>query len=78
VPQVAIGWLLARPGVTSVLIGATKLHQLDDNLGAADISLMDEDIAALDEATAVAPIYPTTQWIEPDFRMKRALAPHTS
>ena len=39
VAQVAIAWLLARNAVTSVIIGATKRHQLDDNLGAADLTL---------------------------------------
>jgi aryl-alcohol dehydrogenase-like predicted oxidoreductase len=36
---VAIAWLLARGAVTSVLIGATKAHQLADNLGAVDLKL---------------------------------------
>jgi aryl-alcohol dehydrogenase-like predicted oxidoreductase len=73
VAQVAIAWLLARPGVTSVLVGATKLHQLDDNLGAADVALAAEDMTALDAASAIEPIYPTSHWIEPDRRAARAL-----
>jgi len=73
VAQVAIAWILARPGVTSVLLGATKLHQLEDNLGAADVVLTEEDMAQLDAATAIAPIYATSQWVAPDRRVVRAL-----
>jgi len=58
VAQVAIAWLLARNTVSSVLIGATKAHQLDDNLKAAALKLSDAEIAALDDATAPPPVYP--------------------
>nr|WP_087573277.1 aldo/keto reductase [Sphingomonas sp. CDS-1] len=58
VAQVALAWLLARPAVTSVLMGATKVEQLDDNLGAASLSLSEEEIAALDAATPLPPVYP--------------------
>jgi len=58
VAQVAIAWLLSRQAVTSVLIGATKTHQLADNLKAADVTLTAEQIADLDAATALAPVYP--------------------
>jgi len=58
VPQVAIAWLLAKPGVTSVILGATKLRQLADNLGTSDVGLTAEDVAELDAATALAPAYP--------------------
>lgn len=58
VAQVALAWLLARPAVTSVILGAAKRSQLDDNLGAIDVHLGDEDIAALDAATALPPVYP--------------------
>lgn len=74
VAQVAIAWLLARPGVTSVLLGATRLHQLEDNLGAASLKLPEEDLAELDEATAITPIYPSSDWIMPDRRVSKALA----
>jgi aryl-alcohol dehydrogenase-like predicted oxidoreductase len=73
VAQVAIAWLLARETVTSVLLGATKLHQLDDNLGATGVALTPEDLAALDAATAIEPLYPTSQWIAPDRRTAKAL-----
>ncbi|NWK97861.1 aldo/keto reductase [Sphingobium lactosutens] len=58
VAQVALAWLLARPAVTSLLIGATKVEQLDDNLGAASLSLSEEEIAVLDAATPLPPVYP--------------------
>lgn len=74
VAQVAIAWLLGRPGVGSVLLGATKLHQLEDNLGAADLKLGAEDIAELDAATAIMPIYPSSDWIVPDHRVRKALS----
>jgi len=74
VAQVAIAWLLTRPGVNSVLLGATKLHQLEDNLGAASVTLAAEDIAELDAATAITPIYPCSDWIVPDRRVRKALS----
>ncbi|HEV7322335.1 MAG TPA: aldo/keto reductase [Ensifer sp.] len=58
VAQVAIAWLLARQAVTSVLLGASKPHQLKDNLGAADLVLTPAEISALDAATVPAPVYP--------------------
>jgi aryl-alcohol dehydrogenase-like predicted oxidoreductase len=58
VAQVAIAWLLARGAVTSVLIGATKPHQLADNLGAVTVKLTDADIAELDAATTPVAVYP--------------------
>jgi aryl-alcohol dehydrogenase-like predicted oxidoreductase len=47
-PQVALAWLLARPAVTSVILGARTTEQLRDNLGAADVRLSDEETARLD------------------------------
>jgi aryl-alcohol dehydrogenase-like predicted oxidoreductase len=58
VAQVALAWLLARRDVTSVIIGATKLHQLDDNLAASEVALTPAEIAELDAATALPPAYP--------------------
>lgn len=59
VAQVAIAWLLARPAVTSVLLGASKPQQLADNLGAAGLALSAEEVALLDDATPLAPVYPS-------------------
>lgn len=56
--QVAIAWLLHRAFVSSVIIGARRPDQLQDNLGAAGLTLTGEEIAALDEATAPAAPYP--------------------
>jgi aryl-alcohol dehydrogenase-like predicted oxidoreductase len=58
VPQVAINWLLQRPTVSSVLIGARDERQLRENLGAAGWSLSQEQVAKLDRASAVTPPYP--------------------
>ena len=49
--QVALAWLVARPAVTSVILGARTLEQLDDNLGAADLRLDDAELSRLDEAS---------------------------
>jgi aryl-alcohol dehydrogenase-like predicted oxidoreductase len=46
--QTALAWLLAKPGVTAPIIGATKLHQLDEALGALEITLDPETVSALD------------------------------
>jgi aryl-alcohol dehydrogenase-like predicted oxidoreductase len=61
--QVALAWVIAQPGITSAIVGASSLAQLDDNLAAADIVLTDDELAALDAATALAPIYPA--WWDP-------------
>jgi aryl-alcohol dehydrogenase-like predicted oxidoreductase len=58
VPQIALNWLLARPTVASVIIGARNEAQLRDNLGAVGWSLAPEQIRRLDEASAVTPAYP--------------------
>jgi aryl-alcohol dehydrogenase-like predicted oxidoreductase len=58
VPQVAIAWLLTRPTVSSVIIGARNEIQLRDNLGAIGWSLSPEQIAKLDKASEVMPPYP--------------------
>jgi aryl-alcohol dehydrogenase-like predicted oxidoreductase len=58
VPQVAIAWLLSRPTVSSVIIGARNETQLRDNLGAVGWSLTAEQITRLDAASAVMPAYP--------------------
>ena len=49
--QVALAWLVDRPTVTSVILGARTLDQLDDNLAAADLHLTAEETATLDEAS---------------------------
>jgi aryl-alcohol dehydrogenase-like predicted oxidoreductase len=56
--QLAIAWLLTRPVVSSVLVGASKAAQLDDNLKACDVALSAEELDALEELTRPAAIYP--------------------
>jgi aryl-alcohol dehydrogenase-like predicted oxidoreductase len=58
IPQVALNWLLQRPTVTSVIIGARNERQLRDNLGAVGWSLSQAQIAKLDAASAVKVPYP--------------------
>jgi aryl-alcohol dehydrogenase-like predicted oxidoreductase len=58
VPQIAINWLLGRPTVATVLIGARNEQQLSDNLGAVGWALTPQQIAKLDSASAVTPPYP--------------------
>jgi aryl-alcohol dehydrogenase-like predicted oxidoreductase len=58
IPQIAINWLLQRPTVSSVLIGARDETQLRDNLGAIGWKLSGEELAALDTVSAVTPPYP--------------------
>ena len=58
VPQVAINWLLQRPTVSSVIIGARNEEQLRQNLGAAGWALTADHIAILDAASATAAPYP--------------------
>jgi aryl-alcohol dehydrogenase-like predicted oxidoreductase len=53
--QVALAWLADRPRVTSVILGARTLEQLDDNLGAAGLHLSEEERAQLDAASDPAP-----------------------
>jgi aryl-alcohol dehydrogenase-like predicted oxidoreductase len=58
VPQVALNWLLTRPTVASIIIGARNEEQLKQNLGAVGWKLTDEQIARLDAASDREPIYP--------------------
>jgi aryl-alcohol dehydrogenase-like predicted oxidoreductase len=56
--QVAIAWLLHQSGVTSVIIGARKMSQLTDNLGALEINLTPDQLSRLDEISRVALGFP--------------------
>jgi len=58
IPQIALSWLLQRPTVASVLIGARNQTQLQENLKAKDIQLSAEQITQLNQASAVYPPYP--------------------
>ena len=56
--RVALGWLLAKPVVTSIIVGAKRLDQLNDNLAAVDLKLTPDEIQRLDEVSALPPEYP--------------------
>jgi aryl-alcohol dehydrogenase-like predicted oxidoreductase len=58
IAQVALNWLLQRPGVTAPIIGARTMEQLDDNLAAAGWSLSDEQMDRLNQASDVRLPYP--------------------
>jgi len=58
VPQVAINWLLRRPSVSTVIMGARSEEQLRQNLGATGWTLSGDQVSRLDAASAVRPAYP--------------------
>jgi aryl-alcohol dehydrogenase-like predicted oxidoreductase len=58
IPQVALNWLLQRPTVASLIIGARNEEQLKQNLAAAEWNLTAEQVKKLDEASEVTPTYP--------------------
>lgn len=60
VPQVALNWLLQRPTVASIIIGARSEDQLRQNLGAVGWSLTQSQMQVLDEVSAFLPTYPHT------------------
>ena len=62
VPQIALAWILANDAVTSVIIGARKLPQLDDNLKSVEIALTPDDLKALEAASQLALEYPA--WMD--------------
>ncbi len=65
VPQVALNWLLQRPTVSNIVIGARNEEQLKQNLGAIGWNLTAEQVATLDAASAAVPAYP--YWHQRDF-----------
>ncbi len=71
VPQIALNWLLRRPTVANVIIGARDEQQLRQNLAAAGWSLTAEQIAKLDAASDVTPIYP--YWHQRQFTERNPL-----
>jgi aryl-alcohol dehydrogenase-like predicted oxidoreductase len=54
--QVALAWLLAKPVITAPIVGATKLHHLDDALASVGVKLTAEEIAALEEPYVPHPV----------------------
>jgi aryl-alcohol dehydrogenase-like predicted oxidoreductase len=61
--RLSIAWLLAKPVVTSVIIGAKRLEQLQDNLAADELTLTQDELRQLDEVSALRPEYPG--WVLP-------------
>lgn len=58
VARLALAWLLHQPAVTSVIIGAKRVDQLEDNLKAVDVKLTNEDLQKLDEVSRLPAEYP--------------------
>ena len=58
VAQLALGWLLHQPAVSSVILGAKRADQLADNLGAVDVAFTAEELARLDAVSKLPPEYP--------------------
>lgn len=58
VAQIALAWLLHQDVVTSVIVGAKRVEQLEDNIGATRVTLSPADLAALDVVTKLPPEYP--------------------
>ncbi|MFD1787303.1 aldo/keto reductase [Sphingomonas floccifaciens] len=58
IARIALAWLLHRPVVTSVIVGAKRVEQLEDNLAAIDVMLDTDDLATLDAASRLTPEYP--------------------
>jgi aryl-alcohol dehydrogenase-like predicted oxidoreductase len=67
IPQIALNWLLRRPTVSSVIIGARNEEQLVQNIGAVGWKLTTQQVAALDSASNVSAAYPV--WHQRDFPM---------
>jgi aryl-alcohol dehydrogenase-like predicted oxidoreductase len=54
--QVALAWLLGRPGVVAPIVGATKLHHLDDAVASLDVELTEKDVALLEAPYRTHPV----------------------
>jgi aryl-alcohol dehydrogenase-like predicted oxidoreductase len=71
--RISLAWLLSKPVVTSVIIGAKRLDQLNDNLAAVDLELTEDELKQLDEVSALPPEYPG--WMIP-FQTANRLDPN--
>lgn len=72
VAQVALAWLLGRDGVDSIILGASKLQQLEDNLGAAKVELGAGELSELEQATQLPAVYPN--WFTDRIAVDQTLA----
>jgi aryl-alcohol dehydrogenase-like predicted oxidoreductase len=68
VPQLALNWLLRKPTISSVIIGARNEQQLRDNLAAASFALTERQVAQLDQASQVQLPYP--YWHQRQFAIR--------
>ena len=62
IAQIALAWLLHKTSVTSVIIGAKRIAQLDDNLASIDVTLTSEEMKTLDDISALQVEYP--DWMD--------------
>jgi aryl-alcohol dehydrogenase-like predicted oxidoreductase len=74
--QVALAYLLRKPGVTSLIVGARTDEQLADNLAAADLQLAGDELARLDQVSAMPLLYP--HWHQANTASDRLGAPELS
>jgi aryl-alcohol dehydrogenase-like predicted oxidoreductase len=65
--QIAINWVVTQPGIGAAIIGASRLAQLDDNLGALEFTIPDELRKKLDDVGAIQPTYPYSLFV-PDYQ----------
>jgi aryl-alcohol dehydrogenase-like predicted oxidoreductase len=70
--KIALNWLLQRPTVSSIILGARNEDQLKQNLGAEGWNLTAEQVAKLDKASAVIPAYP--YWHQRNFPERNPVA----
>ena len=61
--RVALAWVLGRPAVSSVIIAARKVEQLEDNISAVDLQLSAEDIQSSGRGSLGSPAFPTRKWM---------------
>ena len=69
VAQIALAWLLHKDAVTSVIIGAKRMDQLEDNFGSVDVTLSDDEMAQLDEVSKIPLGYPAWMGVLGDDRL---------
>src|SRR5579884_1821576 len=72
IPQIALNWLLQRPTVASIIVGARNEEQLKQNLGAVGWNLTAEQVSRLDKASEIPTIYP--YWHQRPFAERNPVA----
>lgn len=71
VARIALAWVLHQPAVTSVIVGAKRPDQLQDNLAASDIELTQDELARLDEVSKLPAEYLTWPFLQEDESITR-------